>query len=52
MEVRVGQKRVPARARVLSADDDAELLGAVQELSRQKYGWGDGTAVELRPVSS
>jgi deazaflavin-dependent oxidoreductase (nitroreductase family) len=51
-EVRVAGGRFHARARVLSEDDDGELRQVVQELSRQKYDWGDGTVVELAPEAS
>lgn len=52
--VRVGGESFAARARVLdssknSADSDADLRGTIQELSRAKYGWGEGTVVELIP---
>jgi deazaflavin-dependent oxidoreductase (nitroreductase family) len=50
VEVRVAERRLSAGARVLSSENDSQLLGAIQELSRQKYGWGDGTVVELRPL--
>lgn len=50
VQVRVGGKNLAARARVLSAETDGDLLRAVQELSRKKYGWGEGTVVELRPL--
>ncbi len=35
------------RARILRPDVDADLNRAIQDLSRQKYGWGDGLIVEL-----
>ena len=49
VQVRVGGKDFAALARVLSAEADGDLLRTVQELSRQKYGWGEGTVVELCP---
>jgi F420H(2)-dependent quinone reductase len=56
VEVRLGSQMVRARARVLPSDEgppaDAELRRAVQELSRTKYGWGEGVVVELRPKSA
>ena len=48
--VRVGSSSFPARARILSEEQDSDLLQAVQQLSREKYGWGEGTVVELTPV--
>ena len=50
VKVRIGGQGFAARARVLSAENDADLIRAVQELSRKKYGWGEGTVVELRPL--
>jgi deazaflavin-dependent oxidoreductase (nitroreductase family) len=52
VQVRVGEKAFPARARVLSSERDLELIQTVQELSRKKYGWGDGLVVELIPDSA
>ena len=47
--LRVAGKNVSARARVISPESESELHRVVQDLSRQKYGWGDGTIVELKP---
>lgn len=49
VEVRLGDQRFSAMARIISADTEPELSGAVQQLSRDKYGWGEGLVVELRP---
>lgn len=51
VQIRVGGQSFRGRARVLSEAADSDLLGAVQELSRKKYGWGEGTVVELCPDS-
>ena len=48
VQVRVGERSFGARARVLG-EADADLRGEIEELSRHKYGWGDGTVVELNP---
>jgi deazaflavin-dependent oxidoreductase (nitroreductase family) len=48
--VRLGEQRFRARARVLDPDTDTELRHTIQELSREKYGWGDGTVVELESL--
>ncbi len=44
------------RARILHLATEPDLCRAIQDLSRQKYGWGDGLVVELipevNPVSS
>jgi deazaflavin-dependent oxidoreductase (nitroreductase family) len=47
VQVRIGGRSFTARARVLSPDADAHLNRTLQELSPTKYGWGDGTVVEL-----
>ncbi len=47
MTLRVANQTFAARARVVSTEIEADLYRSVQELSRQKYGWGDGTIVEL-----
>ena len=51
VEVRVAGRKFRARARVLSPETDAELNRAVQELSRKKYGWGEGVVVQIVPAS-
>jgi deazaflavin-dependent oxidoreductase (nitroreductase family) len=50
VEIRVAGQKFAGRARVLSAEADGDLLRTVRELSRKKYGWGEGTVVELCPV--
>ncbi len=47
VQVRVAGHSFKARARLLSPETDPELHLAVQELSRKKYGWGEGLVVEL-----
>lgn len=47
VEVRVAGKSFEASARVISAETN--LSQEVQQLSRDKYGWGDGLIVELTP---
>ncbi len=49
--VRLGENRFATTARVVSPDAEPELHGAVQQLSREKYGWGDGVVVELKPAT-
>jgi deazaflavin-dependent oxidoreductase (nitroreductase family) len=51
VEVKVAGRKFQARARVLSPQSDAELNHAVQELSRKKYGWGEGVVVQIVPES-
>jgi hypothetical protein len=45
-EVRVGKQRFTVQARVVT---DPELHRVVAALSIEKYGWGEGTIVELLP---
>jgi deazaflavin-dependent oxidoreductase (nitroreductase family) len=47
VQVRVAGKSFEASARVIPSESD--LSRAVQQLSREKYGWGDGLIVELKP---
>jgi deazaflavin-dependent oxidoreductase (nitroreductase family) len=49
VEFRVGDRQVPATARILDPVIDRELIHRIQELSRAKYGWGSGLVVELTP---
>ena len=50
VQVRVGGHTFSAHARVLSPERDSELNHTIQELSRSKYGWGDGVVVELAAI--
>ena len=47
VQVRVANNSFKARARVIPSETD--LSRAVRQLSRDKYGWGDGLIVELTP---
>ncbi|HLK33420.1 MAG TPA: nitroreductase family deazaflavin-dependent oxidoreductase [Terriglobales bacterium] len=47
--VRLGNKRLAASARIIDAHAQPDLHAAVRQLSSDKYGWGDGLIVELRP---
>jgi deazaflavin-dependent oxidoreductase (nitroreductase family) len=49
-QLRVGDELFSATARTVNADAEPELHSAVQQLSRDKYGWGDGVVVELKPL--
>jgi len=49
VQVRIASTGFAAHARILSGDNDATLIAAVANLSRQKYAWGDGVVVELTP---
>jgi deazaflavin-dependent oxidoreductase (nitroreductase family) len=50
VRVRVGGEAFDARARVVSARDEPELVSAVRAASEAKYEWGDGLVVELEPT--
>jgi len=49
VKVRVGETAFSAQARLLSTETDTELNRQIQQLSREKYSWGDGLVVELVP---
>jgi len=48
--VRIGERRIEAKARVLDRHIDGHLWDEVTALGLRKYGWGDGLPVELRVV--
>ena len=43
--VQIGQRRLSARGRILDDARDHQEWQAVAELSRRKYGWGEGLPV-------
>jgi deazaflavin-dependent oxidoreductase (nitroreductase family) len=45
--IRIGPYRFQARGRILDDARDRQEWQAVAELSRRKYGWGDGWPVAL-----
>jgi deazaflavin-dependent oxidoreductase (nitroreductase family) len=49
---RIGEASFAGQARVVEAHADPKLNQAVQRLSQEKYGWGDGLVVELTPQDS
>jgi deazaflavin-dependent oxidoreductase (nitroreductase family) len=51
VQIRVGGKNCAAKARILSKEQEGELVAEVQALSVKKYGWGDGLVVEILPAS-
>jgi deazaflavin-dependent oxidoreductase (nitroreductase family) len=51
-QVRVGEKNFAISARVVSPEAEPDLHQAIADLSRKKYGWGEGTIVELIPEIS
>src|SRR5207302_7896841 len=50
--LRVKNMTLPVTTRVLSPEADSDLNRTIQDLSRKKYGWGEGLVVELAPKSS
>jgi deazaflavin-dependent oxidoreductase (nitroreductase family) len=48
-QVRVGEDKFAARARIVSPKTEPELHRTISNLSHKKYGWGEGTVVELIP---
>lgn len=49
VRVRVDGNAFPACARTVSEQSEVELHRAIQNLSREKYGWGEGLVIELIP---
>jgi deazaflavin-dependent oxidoreductase (nitroreductase family) len=47
VRVRLEDREFKGRARVLNREHDADLWLTVAELSRRKYGWGEGLPVEI-----
>ena len=47
--VRMGARRFAALASVLDRNRDAAEWRTVQQLARDKYGWGDGLPVRITP---
>jgi deazaflavin-dependent oxidoreductase (nitroreductase family) len=49
--IRVAGENINVRARLIDRETEPDLHRSIAEISRHKYGWGDGTIVELRPVT-
>ena len=49
VHIRIAGQEMDARARVLDPIIDLDLSRTVQNLARQKYGWGEGLPVQLTP---
>jgi deazaflavin-dependent oxidoreductase (nitroreductase family) len=47
VHVRIKNQEFAGQARVLDRKQDGDLWQVVAELSRQKYGWGEGLPVEI-----
>ena len=50
VDVRVGDAKFNAVARVVHADREPQLGASVKALFDAKYGWSDGLIVELTPA--
>ena len=48
--VRIGERQIDARARVLDRQADRGLWDEVAAIANRKYGWGDGLPVEIAPL--
>jgi deazaflavin-dependent oxidoreductase (nitroreductase family) len=47
VQVGIGARRFPARARVVDHRAERGLISAVRRRFETKYGWGDGLVVEI-----
>ena len=47
VQVRLGDQRFEGTARVLNSELDEATWQTVQQLAREKYGWGEGLPVEI-----
>jgi len=50
VHVRLGDQQWDGLARLLDPYKDAEAYSNARNLSREKYGWGEGLPVEIRRV--
>jgi deazaflavin-dependent oxidoreductase (nitroreductase family) len=48
--VRVAGEDIAVHARLINRETESELRQTIADLSTKKYGWGDGTIVELEPM--
>ena len=49
VRVRIGDRERSATARSLDPERDRETWQRAQQLSRNRYGWGEGLPVEITP---
>ena len=47
IKVRLGERELDATARILDREADSSAWQVAQQLSREKYGWGEGLPVEI-----
>ena len=50
VHIRLADQEWEGVGRVLDAEQDAEAYLDARQLSREKYGWGEGLPVEIRGV--
>jgi len=50
VHVRIGDREFDATARALDEHRDRDAWLTAQKLAREKYGWGDGLPVEIKPA--
>lgn len=51
VQARIGDRSFRARARVVDARSERDLVATIRERSEAKYGWGAGLVVEIVPAS-
>jgi len=49
VRVRIGDREFDATARALDEDRDRDAWLKAQKLASEKYGWGEGLPVEIKP---
>ena len=47
IRIRKGERECNATARILDSEGDSDAWQMAQQLSREKYGWGEGLPVEI-----
>jgi deazaflavin-dependent oxidoreductase (nitroreductase family) len=52
VRIRISARNFAATARIVSPIEEPGLHRTIAELSEKKYGWGDGTVVELKPTEN
>ena len=52
VHVRIGEEKWEGVARVLEPDKDSASYSTARRLVHEKYGWGEGLPVEIRPIDN
>lgn len=50
VQITVGKKQFQGTGRILDEGKDSELIEKISKLMNEKYGWSEGTIVELSPA--